>query len=258
MGIALGAFLVVSIGFYLLQDKFVFQGKTLAEDYVFNFDQDFTEYFIPAGDKVKLNALLFKTSLPSKGLILYFHGNADNLQRWGAYAVDFTSLGYDIFMIDYRGYGKSTGTPTEANLYKDALTVWSWSHSNIPSSRTILYGRSLGSAVASQLATIHTPYRLILETPFDELRGTLYAPARPVLTAFPLRSQFPNKTFLPRVVCPITIIHGTDDWVVPLSSALQLKSLLKNGDQFEIIEGGGHRNLRDFENFHKVLAGALE
>ncbi len=258
MVVALGVFLFTSIGFYAFQERFVFQGRGLPDHYSFTFKQDFKEYSIPTKDGMVLNALLFKAPSPAKGLILYFHGNADNLKRWGEYAIDFTSLGYDILMVDYRGYGKSTGTPTESNLYSDGDTVWNWAQNNLPATRIILYGRSLGSAVASQLATIHPPDRLLLETPFDELQGTLYTPVRSVLTYFPLQSQFPNKAFLKKVTCPIVIFHGTEDWVVPLSSAEKLKPSLKKEDRFVIIEGGGHRNLRDFENFHIALAAALE
>jgi fermentation-respiration switch protein FrsA (DUF1100 family) len=216
------------------------------------------EYFVKTQDGETLNVLLFKTKLNSKGLILYFHGNADNLQRWGQYAEDFTKLGYDILMMDYRGYGKSTGEPIENNLYKDALAVFHWSQTNLKPNRYIFYGRSLGSAVASNLATAVTPDLLILETPFDELKGAVYEPLKPLLYFLPLHSSFSNKIFLPKVKCQKVIIHGTNDQVVPLSSALRLKPLLGDGDQFVIIEGGSHRNLSDFESFHSALAGVLK
>ncbi len=243
--------------FHQFQDKIIFQRKSLPQGYVFTFDQRFEEHFIKTEDGETLNALLFKSAAPSKGLILYFHGNADNLQRWGQYAVDFTQLGYDVLVTDYRGYGKSTGTPGESYLYKDAQTILTWAKNNVSFTRLILYGRSLGSAVASNLAIVATPELLILETPFDELSGTTYLPIEPLLYFFPLQHQFPNKSFLPQVKCRIIIIHGTDDWVVPMSSAAKLKAVLKEGDQFVVIEGGSHKNLRDFKSYHKVLVEVL-
>lgn len=245
------------------QDTIIFQAKSLSVNHVFTFQRDSSqarleEYFIKSEDGDSLNALLFKTKLTSKGLILYFHGNADNLQRWGQYAEDFTKLGYDILMMDYRGYGKSTGEPMEKNFYKDALTVFRWSQTNLKPSRYIFYGRSLGSAVACNLATAVTPDLLILETPFDELKGAVYEPLKPLLYFLPLHSSFSNKIFLPKVKCKKVIIHGTHDQVVPLSSALRLKPLLEDGDQFVIIDGGSHRNLRNFESFHKTLAEVLK
>ena len=257
LGTVLLLYLIVSIVFYVFQKHFIFQSESLPKDYAFTFDQKFEEYSIPTHDGETLNALLFKAPQPrlpdgqaSKGLILYFHGNAGNLQRWGQYAIDFTSLGYDILITDYRGYGKSTGTPDEHDFYKDAQTVLRWSQVNIKHERLIIYGRSLGSAVASNLATNENPDLLILETPLDELQSVLYF--------LPARYDFSNTTNLPNVKCATVIIHGTDDEVVPLSSALRLKPLLKENDQLVIIEGGSHNDLRKFEKYHRTLAEVLD
>ena len=257
LGITFLAYLTLLLSFYVFQDRAIFQRDSLAPDDVYTFDQAFEEYFIKMKDDVMLNALLFRTSQPSKGLILYFHGNSGNLRRWGRYAVDFTSLGYDILITDYRGYGKSTGIPGEDDFYEDAHTILEWAKANVPHTRLVIYGRSLGSAVASQLAIDAQPDLLILETPFDELMGTIYLPVRPIFKLFPLRHSFPNKTFLAKVTCKTVIFQGTDDWVVPLASAERLKPLLKEGDQFVIIEGGSHNDLRDFVLYHTTLAEAL-
>lgn len=256
-GSMLMAYIVISLSFYFFHDLFVFQARNLPKEHVFTFDQQFSEHTIPSGNGVLINALLFKTDQPSKGLILYFHGNAGNLQRWGNYAVDFTQLGFDVLMTDYRGYGKSSGIPSEKYLYDDAQTILLWAQENAKSQRLIFYGRSLGSAIASQLATVYSPDLLILETPFDELSGAVYPIIRPVLQFLPERYYFSNKASLTNVTCRTVIFHGTNDWIVPLSSALRLKPVLKADDKFVIIKGGGHRNLRDFKEFHKALGEAL-
>lgn len=249
LGIALLLYAVVAALFFLFQDNFVFQSERLSADHTFTFDQKFEEYFIPTGDGEKLNALLFKTQQPATGLILYFHGNAGNLQRWGEYAVDFTKLGYDVLMTDYRGYGKSSGAPNEENLYQDAQTIFRWVNDSLRYDRLVIYGRSLGSAVASNLATTANPYVLILETPFEKLSGALYF--------LPSRYDFPNNVFLQKVGCRKVFIHGTEDWVVPRASAIKLKPFLNESDRFIFIEGGGHNNLRAFEEYHAALREAL-
>lgn len=241
---------LVFVIFYFFQDKFVFQAKSLPTKYAFSFNHEFEEFFIPTGNGDTLNALLFRTKQEPKGLILFFHGNAGSLKRWGEYAVDFTSLGCDILMVDYRGYGKSTGKPNEENLYQDARTILNWTKANLTYSKLILYGRSLGSAIATNLATQSNPDLLILETPFDKLSSLLYS--------LPSRYSFPNNTMIPEVKCRKIIIHGTEDGVVPLASALRLKPLLGKSDQFVIIEGGSHNNLHEFEKYHKTLKEALE
>ncbi len=258
VGSILIAYIVISLSFYFFHDLFVFQSRSLPKGYIFAFPQDFSEYTINTNDGEQINALLFKTSQPSKGLILYWHGNADNLQRWGKYAIDFTQLGFDVLMPDYRGYGKSSGVPSEKGLYSDALTILQWAQQNIKHQRLIFYGRSLGSAIASQLATVHSPNLLILETPFDELSGAIYPIIRPVLKFLPERYYFSNKASLTKVTCRKIIFHGTNDWIVPLSSALRLKPALKENDKFVIIKGGGHRNLRDFKEFHEALGKVLQ
>lgn len=257
ISITLLVYFFLSVGFYAFQRQIVFQSEKLPNEYVYVFDQKFEEHFIQTNDGELLNVLLFKTDQNSKGLILYFHGNADNLKRWGEYAVDFTKLGYDILMVDYRGYGKSTGIPNEEDLYSDALTIWNWSKANIESNKTIIYGRSLGAAVASNLAIKTNPDLLILETPFDKLRGVVYPAFVSNLYLFPSRYSFPNNKFLADVKSKKVIIHGTRDWVVPLISANRLKPLLSPDDTFVVIEGASHNNLREFELYHTTLKEVL-
>lgn len=208
-------------------------------------------------DGVTVNVLLFKTPEPKKGLILYFHGNADNLQRWGQNSADLTPFGYDVLMMEYRGYGKSEGKPGEQEFYKDAQSILEWSKNNLEYNRLIIYGRSLGSAVASNLAITANPEWLILETPFDKIRSLVYPPFKPLLIFFPDRNQFSNTDHLARVSCNVLILQGTDDWVVPIASASRLKPLLKDEDNFVIIEGGGHKNLREYVAYLQALEKVL-
>lgn len=234
---------------YIFQDQIVFQGKTLAHDFRFDFDQPFEEHFIKVSRQDSLHAILFKTDADARGLVLYFHGNADNLNRWGTYAIDFTSLGYDVLMVDYRGYGKSSGQPNEMVFYQDAQTVYDWARDHIPHFKLVIYGRSLGAAVASNLAANNRAALLFLETPFDELKAALYG--------MPARYKFSNEEAIPKVNYGIVIVHGTNDWVVPLRSALRLKPLLKPGDSFVVVDEGGHNDLRHFELYQETLRAAL-
>ena len=251
-------YIVLSVSFYFFHDKIIFQPDKLARDYTFQFDIPYEEYFIPVDPGIEVNALLFRTSQEPKGLVLYFHGNKDNLQRWGNYATDFTTLGYDVLMTDYRGYGKSGGKPNEPDCYRDAHKVYDWVKSNHSYGGIAIVGRSLGSAVASELAMSANPDVLILETPFDELWGVVYPVFRPSLYFVSPRQQFSNANHLSGVRARIIVIHGTDDWVVPLSSAERLKPLLKPDDRFLVIEGAGHNNLSAFEAYHREIAWALK
>lgn len=250
-------YIVVGLSFYFLQDKFIFQGAPLEKKFSYTFNESFTEHFIPMSDGIVVNALHFKSTTSPKGLILYFHGNADNLSRWGNYASDFTKLGYDVLMMDYRGYGKSEGAPTEQLLYQDAQELLQWTNKNIEYDRLVIYGRSLGAAVASHLAAGANPYKLILETPFDEIRNVAHPVFYPIIRLAPQRFVFSNREHLKSVKAPVLIIHGTADWIVPLSSAEKLKPFLKAGDEFITIEEAGHYNLNEYPEFHQAIARHL-
>ncbi len=251
-------YLLCLLFFYIFNNELIYQRTKLPIGYKFQFEQPFKEYFVNTPDQTKLHALLFKSVDKPKGLIFYLHGNADDLSRWGKYAVDFTELGYDVFMMDYRGYGKSEGSPNEEYLYQDAVFMLNWVNTNIHDQKIIIYGRSLGSAVATQLASRVTPDLLMLETPFANFSDVIYWPLKPALCLFPIKASFSNETYLSEVKCPKIIFQGTDDWVVPMSSALKLEPLLGDGGKFIIIPGGGHKNLRDFEKYHRELKLVLE
>lgn len=247
--------LASAIASYVFQDKLIYLADTLPHDYPFSFDQPYEEYFIPTPDNHQINALWFKPKQPAKGLVIYFHGNADNLQRWGQYAVDFTQLGYEVLMIDYRGYGKSSGRPSERALYDDAALIWNWANEKSEHEKMVIYGRSLGTAVAVHLAAEVQPDLLILETPFDKLMGA--NPLRYLFSIVPLQSRFNSSEYLGKVKCKTVIFHGTNDWVVNLSSGERLKPWLKDTDEFIVIPGGGHNNLRNFALYHDKLAEVL-
>ncbi len=240
-----------------IHQKVIFQGSKLERDYRFVFEFPHMEYFIPTPDGEWLNALYFPTHKREKGHIIYFHGNAGNLQRWGRYAIDLTSLGYHVLMIDYRGFGKSTGVPNEKTLYHDAELVLQWSKENLFFVDSYIYGRSLGTAVAANLAGKYQLPKLILETPFDHLQGIIWPIAKPLLKVIPIQYSFPTKDFLASYSGKTIIFHGTRDIITPLKSAMMLKSFLNEDDEFVIIPGGTHWNLRHFRLYHEKLEEVL-
>lgn len=242
-----------------IQKKVLFQPTALAADYQFHFDAPFEEVFLDAPDGPRINALWFKTDRPARrGVVLYLHGNRDNLQRWGSFSRDFTALGWDFFAIDYRGYGKSTGEPDETGCYLDGGLAYDFLRKNYPPEQIVIFGRSLGSGVATHLAARVPARMLILETPFDNVRGI----AEGYLGGISLRLnsvfRFPNDENLSKTTMPVLIFHGTDDRVVPLRSAQKLKRYLKPGDEFVLIEGGSHNDLGTFGLYREKLAAALD
>ena len=165
----LAAAVIVIMGAYLLQEKFIFLPSKLPQDYVYEFDHDFEELFIETEDGARLNALHFKQENP-RGIIVYYHGNAGDLSRWGKVTSYFLQFNYEVLVMDYRTYGKSTGKLSEKALYSDAQLFYNKAKELFPEGNIIVYGRSLGTAMAAYVASKNKPKKLILETPFYDFR----------------------------------------------------------------------------------------
>lgn len=246
----------------LLQENFLFRNTKLSMDYRYEFKGNFEEMWFNPEENVKLNALYFKAdySTKRKRLIVYFHGNADDLRRWGKHAVDFTRNNYDILMIDYRQFGKSTGELSETALHSDAAYVYEWAKKRFPENEIILYGRSLGTGIATRLAAENKPKMLLLETPYFNLGDVVnsYFPLIPYNSI--LKYQFRTDLFIKQVQCPIHFFHGTNDAVVPYKSSLKLAALLnkKPSEILTTIPGGRHKNLGEFQEYHTALDSLLK
>ncbi|MBV9986723.1 MAG: alpha/beta fold hydrolase, partial [Chitinophagaceae bacterium] len=190
--------------------------------------------------------------------VIYFHGNSSNISRYAPFAGWFTRNGYEVWMPDYPGYGKSTGELSENMLYEEALQVYRSARARYQPSQIIIYGKSLGTGIASQLASIRDCRRLILETPFYSATSLV----RPYLFMYPLGSlmhfKLPTYSYLPKVTAPITIFQGTSDGVVPYRNASRLKPLLKPGDEFITLEGGTHNNLGSYPLLQAKLDSVLK
>ena len=251
--IVLIAYLGLHFFVYAFQEKFFFLETSLYEDYTFNFNQDFEEHFLSLENGDDINALYFKTTDSVKGNLLYFHGNSRNLQRWGRVAPEFTKRGYNVLMIDFRGYGKSDGEPSESNLNEDGQIAYDWLKNNYPDLSITIYGRSLGTGVATHVAANNPAKQLILETPFNNLQDVVRARYPFLFLIKPFRVLFPNDQNLRKVNYPVFIFHGTNDRIIPFECAEKLKASIKPNDRFYTIEGGRHGNLGAFSQVKSAL-----
>ena len=252
----LGACLLLIILMPWLTRQFVFHPTTLPQDHQFDFDIPFEELRLSTADSVQIHGLFFPAAEP-KGALLYLHGNADDLDRWGRFASDFTRLGFSVLMIDYRCFGKSDkASLTEEGLFQDALAAYHWLVQRFPPEDIVLYGRSLGSGIANRMAATVPARQLILETPYYSLTDMvgLYLPLLNEWLArdFPIPS---NEYFLQHQL-PTTIFHGTRDRVVPYKEGKRLAQLRPDAT-FITIPGGNHKNLNQYDLYHEELARVL-
>jgi fermentation-respiration switch protein FrsA (DUF1100 family) len=182
--------------------------------------------------------------------ILYFHGNGGNLSVWAPIVADIAGRGYAVNAFDYRGYGLSTGQPTEHGLYRDVEAIvehfWSSSSTGAP---VLYWGRSLGVVMAAYGATIRPPDGLILESGFPDARSLVHV--SPLLTVLAWFSsyRFPANDFLNRLntAVPVLVMHGDDDHVVPMAQGLALFDAITAPKRLVIIRGGDHNDLSPSE-----------
>ena len=244
---------------YALQDKLIFFPEKIAREYSFPFDDSFQEVFLKTPDNAELHALHFKTKAPvTKGVILYFHGNAGSLRSWGYLAPDLLLFGYDVFMVDYRGFGKSTGTRTEASLHQDAQLAYNYLLKHYPEDNIVIFGRSIGTGVAVPLAAQNHPKLLLLETPFYSFKDVAktHYPFLPV--AILLKYNFPSDKWIKKVPCPVFILHGTADSIVPYTSGQKLARLRPEPNVLITIKGGGHNDLSNYKEYWQHLKMILK
>jgi pimeloyl-ACP methyl ester carboxylesterase len=190
--------------------------------------------------------------------VIYFHGNAGNITNFANREPDFTNLGYDVLMMDYPTYGKTTGSLVESRIYADGLLMYQLARQRFPADSIVIYGRSLGTAVATQLASVRDCRRLVLESPFYSMTDMAmrFAPIFPY--GIMLDYKFPTNEFIKKVTAPITIIHGTEDGTVSIASGRKLQQFFKPGDKFIAIEGADHNNMNNYTRFHQAIANSLE
>ena len=247
-------YIAVSIALYYLQDYMLFKPEKLPKDFQFNYDnQKFEEHNLETRDGAIINGMQFKPKGESKGVVLYLKGNSKSIKGWGKFAVDFTRLGYNVLMVDYRGFGKSTGRRSQKAIKRDLQEVYNKLKELTTEDRIILYGRSLGSGFAAKLASMNNPRMLILDAPYYSLTKVTarYAPFMPLslLMKYPL----PTYKWLKYVQCPIHIIHGTHDKLIPYKTSVKLSQVNPKLTKLHTVIGGGHKDLNNFESYHLML-----
>ncbi|MFB2972952.1 alpha/beta hydrolase [Aerosakkonema sp. BLCC-F183] len=188
-----------------------------------------------AADGVQISAIYLPNSKATY-TILYSHGNAEDLGDMLPILRELRELGFSVFAYDYRGYGTSQGTPSESNAYKDVDTAYDYltRKLNIPTQNIIVYGRSVGGGPSVDLASRKSVGGLILESAFTK--------AFLVVTRIPIVpfDKFANIDKIKMVRCPVLIIHGTSDSVIPFSHGEQLFATANQPKRFLWIEGADH------------------
>jgi alpha-beta hydrolase superfamily lysophospholipase len=195
---------------------------------------------VDTADGEHLRAWVMRAASP-RANVVYFHGNGANLSTWSPILTGIVQRGYSVFAFDYRGYGQSTGHPTERGLYRDVdAIVDRASIGAVATVPTIYWGRSLGGAIAAYAATVRPPDGLILESGFANARAAVRDSTALVILSFFSTYRFPAAQFANRAQRPVLVMHGNRDSVIPFALGQELFDTLTVPKQFVVIEGGDH------------------
>ncbi len=238
------AIVAVTVGFVLLARRplerlFVYAPSRVLTTTPAALGLSWEEVHLETKDGQRLSAWHVRAPEP-RGLVLYFHGNAGNIQDRLPLAAAFASERLDTLLVDYRGYGASTGTPWEEGLYLDAEAAFSWGvRRSLPMA---LYGESLGGAVAAELALRRSATALILQSTFTSLPD-MAAKVLPVLGRLLIHQRFDTVRKVPWIRQPILIIHGQEDTLVPPAMAARLFQLAPTQREYLPVPEAGHNDV---------------
>lgn len=249
---------LVGVFIYQFQNYFLFQRVALPGDHKYDFSYPHREINLAFNKESNINIVQFLVSESTKkGVVLYFHGNKRNIEWYAKSVPQFTKQNFEVWMIDYPGFGKSTGELTENILYAYAIQLYKLALKQFDSSEIIIYGRSMGCGIAAYLASIRPCKALLLETPYYSLSSVTshFFPIYPM--DLMTRIKLPAYEYISNVRAPITIFHGTNDWVIPLRNSKKLIPFLKPNDEFVIIQNGSHNDLGRFAEFTERLDSVL-
>lgn len=251
IGIAI-VYVSICLLFYFLQDYFFFRPEKLPKNFQYKYPFPFEEVSFEMEDGGFINGIYFEVP-NSLGVVYYLKGNSKSVKGWGKFARDFLGKGYDFFMVDYRGFGKSKGKRTEQILFQDAQYMYKWLAKKYKEENVVVLGRSFGSGVAARIASWNNPKMLILDSPYYSFkkltaRFGFFIPLNQLL-----RFKIMTNQFIKVTECPIHIIHGTSDNLIPFSHSKKLKEENEEKVNLYPIKGGHHNDLPEFSEFHHTL-----
>jgi len=246
----------ICVSFYFFQHLAFFRPERLSASFTYQYPFPFEELNFDMEDGGRINAIYFKVP-NTRGVVYYLKGNSKSIKGWGKFAKDFLSNGYDFFMMDYRGFGKSRGKRSQEKVFNDAQFIYQWLAEKYPEDQIVLYGRSMGSGIAARIASWNKPRMLILDSPYFSFyynvnRYLFFTPLK-----WLLKYDMRTDQYLKTVSCPVHIIHGTRDRLINYGQSEKLKALFPEKIVLHPIKDGKHNNLPEFPEFFEVLYDIL-
>lgn len=253
LGIPLGIYAALLVVMYLRQESLIFQPDSLPQDHRFAVS-GLDEVQIPV-EGATLHARHLKLPNP-RGVVFFLHGNGGNVDSWVTGVDFYRRINYDLFILDYRGYGKSSGRiSSEAELHADVRRAWDFVAPQYANKIKVIFGRSLGTGLAAKLAADVNPDKAVLVSPYISMRAMVHE-VYPFVPGALLRYPLRTDEYLPKINSPVLLIHGDHDELIPVAHTKQLKQLSSLAEAI-IITGGRHADLQEIPAYTNGLAERL-
>lgn len=253
-GVAVVVYAALLAALWFGQEALLFDPVKLPADHRFAFGTDVQETWVDVPG-ARLNALHLQLPKPD-GVVFFLHGNSGNLETWFVNADFYRNANFDMFMLDYRGYGKSTGRiESQAQLEADVLAAWNTIAPRYAGKRRVILGRSIGTGLASALAATVQPEQTVLVSPYESmvaLAGAHYPWVPSAFLRYPLRSDLA----LQQVQGPVLLAHGEKDTLIPPSNSEHLQKLAKRA-QLLIVPGAAHNDMQTFDAYLNAVRAAM-
>jgi fermentation-respiration switch protein FrsA (DUF1100 family) len=257
LSIAASIYVLLALALYLLQGKMVFlsglPGRALTAT-PGDIGLEYENVSLATSDDERLHGW-YVPATDRRGVVLFFHGNAGNISHRLDSIGTFHQLGLDTLIIDYRGYGQSTGKTSEQGTYLDAQAAWNYlvDERGIPADQIIIFGRSLGGAIGAWLGAQNTPAAMIIESSFSsgvDMARRLY-PFLPVRLI--TRLHYPVVEYASRLECPVLVVHSRNDEIIPFEMGQSIYEAVRQRKSF--LELRGDHNNGFFISRHEYFAG---
>ncbi|MBL1078019.1 alpha/beta hydrolase [Nocardia sp. 2] len=208
------------------------------------FGVEYEDLRLPTGDGETVNAWFVRAVGNPVGHLLFAHGNAGNIGDRSPVLAMLAAVGFDVLIFDYRGYGRSTGRPSERGTYLDARAARAalLAQEGVEAERVVYLGKSLGGGVMLELATVYPPAALVLMSTFTGLKDAARA-VYPFLPKVFVPGAYPSLRRIPELRCPVLIMHGDSDELLPVRMGRALFEAAPEPKELVIYPGGGHNDL---------------
>ena len=237
------------------QERLLFRPSTLPADFRFDVPTDVQERWVEVPG-ARLNALHLRLPKPD-GVVFYLHGNAGDLSTWFVNSDYYRQLNLDLYILDYRGFGKSSGhIQSQAQLLADVRAAWQSIAPLYAGKRRIIAGRSIGTGLAAALAAEVQPELTVLISPYfslQDLASSIYPWVPGAVLRYPLRTDL----WLPRIRRPVLLTHGEQDQVIPIGHSERLLALSPRAALLRVPQAA-HNDIQRFPTYLDGLARVLQ